>query len=631
MSDGVEAPVWHTSRELIKSSPGSFRRLDQAGLDAVFERLSHSMVEDYLREHEKVPVYLHTGDLTIDGSFANQHVVVVDGNLTIRGSYDDYVGGHIGILVVLGDMRVEHVVSWGSIAVSGALEASGLVYAYYNDFTFEVRGLIKARALLVVEKSGAFKQVDALIVQTDERDDTALALRHFMPELMIESLLESRVNADEEDEDGEDEDNEGADEETPEPRAKAGYSAAGARVVAGEPIFRDRAAPESLIADLRHLLAPKVTAATMTRLASTDRLLAMVVAANESVPIEVQRQFAEAGDAAILELMAANPNADPAVLAQIAGTNGETAANVIRNPNAPPDAIASLMTSSDPAVRIALIDHARVEFPVDVLSSFAADEHAAVRTRLAADRSLLPRLPPADLARLVADPEADVRVFLARHEGVLNFDQLAVLARDESVDVRKAVAEALSHLALGEWEPIGAPDACAALVTTLLGDAAPAVRLAAVRGASAAEQEQFVAKLPDAERSRVEFDLVQYTRSAALMARAADGELKTARLLASNLAITPDLQDRLIARLPEAATRTRFDDLDWREQFLLDSWDTVIDALVRNPNATPQALLAVARYCRAANEPSSFCRTLLERDDLPADVLAELNPPTPAQ
>jgi hypothetical protein len=294
-------PVWRTSNDLIRRSPAPWSRLDKAGIEAVVERLpkSLSLIPDYLRDKD-VRVHLHKGDLTIDGSFANDHVLVVDGNLTIRGSYDDFRGDGTGILVVLGDLRAEHVVSWGSIAVTGTLEASGLVYAYYNDFTFEVAGPVRARALIVFDKATNDPHVDAPVVQTDEGDGAALAVRHFVPELMIEDVLDK------------------TDAETPALRAVASYEAARKRIAAGQPIFREQPGPESLAGDVLRLFAPRVDAATMARLARADRLLAMVIATRESVPVEVQQQLAASGDAAILERLAANPKADRAVLRRIA-------------------------------------------------------------------------------------------------------------------------------------------------------------------------------------------------------------------------------------------------------------------------------------------------------------------------
>jgi hypothetical protein len=252
-------PVWRTSHELIARAPASFPRLDPAGIDAVIKRLPKalSQIPDYLRVKEAA-VRVHRGDLTIDGSFANAHTLVVDGDLTIRGSYDDYRGNGIGILVVLGDLRAEHVVSWGSIAVTGTLQATGLVYAYYNDFTFEVAGPVKARALVVFDKSTNDLRVDAPIRQSDDGDGAALAVRHFVPELMIDDVLDK------------------TDETTTELQAVASYEVAQKRIAAGQPIFRDQPAPDSLAADVLRLFKPGIDAATLSRLATSDRLLAMI-------------------------------------------------------------------------------------------------------------------------------------------------------------------------------------------------------------------------------------------------------------------------------------------------------------------------------------------------------------------
>jgi hypothetical protein len=596
-------PVWRSSTDLIKKSPASFPRLDQAGIEAVIKRLpkSLSLIRDYLRDKDAT-VYLHKGDLTIDGSFANDHVLVVDGNLTVRGSYDDYRDG-IGIVVVLGDMRAEHVVSWGSIAVTGTLQATGLVYAYYNDFTFEVAGPVKARALIVFDKASEYPRVDAPVVQTDDDDavdGTALAVRHFVPELMIEDVLDK------------------TDAETTALSAVASYEAARKRIDAGQPIFRETPAPESLPADVIRLFAPKVDAATMTRLAKVDRLLAMVIATRESVPVALQQQLAASGDTAILELLAANPKADRAVLARTAKTNAATAASVAGNPNAPPEALASLVASSDPKVRIAVLEHPAVA--VADLSRLAADKDASIRKALADGRHLR-RLPAADLTRLIADTEVSVRAALPRHDGVLSLEQLTTLARDKSPAVRVAVAQALSAQVLWQQIPVGGPAARAALISTLMKDAVAEVRVAALQGATAAEQEQFVANFPSEDRQTVEAEVAAFTRSTTLMTRVANGAQAGAEALAKNLAITPALQQRLIARLSDATKRPRISIVDYEAlSKQAQSWDAVIDALVQNPNATAESLLAVAKYCRAASGRAGFCATLLQRRDLAAEV-----------
>lgn len=252
-------PLWRTSTDVISQAQASISRLDATGVESVIARLPKSLalIPPFLRDAD-VPVYLHKGDLTIDGSFANAHTLVVDGDLTIRGSYDDYRGRGTGILVVLGDLRAEHVVSWGSIAVTGTLDATGLVYAYYNDYSFEVAGPVTARAVVVFDKGTNNPRVDAAIRQIDNGDSAALAVCHFVPELMIEDILDK------------------TDADTTELQAVASYEAARTRIAAGLPIFREQPGPASLATDVLRLFRPGLDAATRRRLAQTDPLLAMV-------------------------------------------------------------------------------------------------------------------------------------------------------------------------------------------------------------------------------------------------------------------------------------------------------------------------------------------------------------------
>ena len=93
---------------------------------------------------------LYEGDLEIAGSLDLDAMLVVTGRLRIAGSLD---GGHgSGHLIVLGDLDAEHVVSWGALQVGGDLNARGLVYAYYNDFSFGVQGKVNAAGLVVYDK-----------------------------------------------------------------------------------------------------------------------------------------------------------------------------------------------------------------------------------------------------------------------------------------------------------------------------------------------------------------------------------------------------------------------------------------------------------------------------------------------
>ena len=82
---------------------------------------------------------IHSGDLKIAGNFDNESALIVDGSLEIAGSYDDYGAGS-GLLIVLGDLSAEHVLTWNGLFVRGKVKATGLLYGVYNDYAFEAGG-----------------------------------------------------------------------------------------------------------------------------------------------------------------------------------------------------------------------------------------------------------------------------------------------------------------------------------------------------------------------------------------------------------------------------------------------------------------------------------------------------------
>jgi hypothetical protein len=140
----------------------------------VLDRVGGSLIADYLADGD-IPWYLHRGDLVVPENLDNDIALIVDGDLVVHGFYDDYVSD-IGLVVVLGDMVVRDLVSWGSVYVGGDLYADGIVYGYYNDYTFEVDGKVHARALVLSDKSSDYRP-GRLEVEIDPYDPTKEQLR----------------------------------------------------------------------------------------------------------------------------------------------------------------------------------------------------------------------------------------------------------------------------------------------------------------------------------------------------------------------------------------------------------------------------------------------------------------------
>jgi hypothetical protein len=129
--------------------------------------------------------YVHRGDLVVPENADHDIALVVDGDMIVHGFLDDYVSG-IGLLVVLGDLVVRDLVSWGAVYVGGDLRAEGVVYGYYNDYTFEVEGDVHARALVLSDKASSFNAGELPVVidpYSPEDDQLRAAREAFVPEV----------------------------------------------------------------------------------------------------------------------------------------------------------------------------------------------------------------------------------------------------------------------------------------------------------------------------------------------------------------------------------------------------------------------------------------------------------------
>ncbi|MFF3373547.1 hypothetical protein ACFYXF_11430 [Streptomyces sp. NPDC002680] len=181
-------------------------------------RQTGGQIADFLRHDHGW--YHHAGDLILPDDTDLDIALVVDGDLVVHGFLDDHVSG-LGMLVVLGDLVVRDLLSWGALYVGGDLRSQGVVHAYYNDFTFEVAGAVHARALILDDKFGDYRR-GTLGVEIDAYDPTPEQLRAaheiFVPEVY------------EEDRDAEEEESESR---------RPSYDRIRARLHAGRPLFKD--------------------------------------------------------------------------------------------------------------------------------------------------------------------------------------------------------------------------------------------------------------------------------------------------------------------------------------------------------------------------------------------------------
>jgi hypothetical protein len=176
---------------LLKSLVSQFSPITEAQLSHTLDQLQERtpMVCDYLFEG-----WYHEGDLHLPHSVSCGLTLVVNGNVTIDGSFDDYEDS--GLLVVLGNLTVHNLFCIGGVAVLGDLNASGLVCTQRPLDSFEVGGALSTRAMIVSNKYSDYRigNIDLCIdhslgrhgTQTDEDYEQAVtrASDVFAPEVV---------------------------------------------------------------------------------------------------------------------------------------------------------------------------------------------------------------------------------------------------------------------------------------------------------------------------------------------------------------------------------------------------------------------------------------------------------------
>ncbi|MFP2906254.1 ankyrin repeat domain-containing protein [Pyxidicoccus sp. 3LFB2] len=89
-------------------------------------------------------VYIHHGDLEVDGNLKVGSLMVT-GSLKVKGKAENVQGRQ---LFVGGDFECDTLYTEGPVVIGGDLQARA-VDAYYNDYSLEVRGVLKADTLTV--------------------------------------------------------------------------------------------------------------------------------------------------------------------------------------------------------------------------------------------------------------------------------------------------------------------------------------------------------------------------------------------------------------------------------------------------------------------------------------------------
>jgi hypothetical protein len=98
---------------------------------------------------------IHIGDLEVTGP-ADAKVLVVTGNLTVKGKLTNYEGC---VIAVGGDLTSDAIWSEGPFVVHGDVTVKKAAWAAYNDYAMHIGGTLKTPLLAVIDHAFTAKRV----------------------------------------------------------------------------------------------------------------------------------------------------------------------------------------------------------------------------------------------------------------------------------------------------------------------------------------------------------------------------------------------------------------------------------------------------------------------------------------
>mgnify|MGYP001806442409 FL=1 len=533
---------------------------------------------------------LHAADLVDAGSLDLDVMLVVTGNLHIAGDFDDGRGS--GHLIVLGDMAVDNVLSWGALQVGGDLNARGVVFAYYNDFSFGVQGKVNAAGLVVHDKFNGYTAGKLGFDLGDGNGgeghdaEAGKALRLLQPALFTDpEVLE-------------------LDEYSSLGSLGLDYDITHQWVLARRPLLRAQPAPLELVAQAEAAIAADTPVEDLRALIGKDVLLAQLIAARLDVPAALHADLLAVDDPIVQRWMA--QVAPAASFAQRrTSLTPEVAATLAAHPDTDAAALATIAADSDPAVRLTLAE--RDTLPLDLREKLANDADARVRAAV-----LDNTLGEATRAKRVADEALEVRRVVASLS--LDAEQTRRLLAESDGELRQALARSLQ--AQAEFRAPARMDEAdrSAIAAELLDSAASLAGEDYHRRQFATAA--FLALSPDAQAARFDAALrqldldvvVEFTPSVAVMQRlvalAAEYDAPIPEDLGSNLRLPDALQEAIV----DAAAA--FDPSESDQ----DSYDPTPDDALENLlyNDAAAEILSDARFLQ-------ITQLILDRGIRPAD------------
>jgi hypothetical protein len=279
----------HSTHWKTPSSIEGLRPATQLDLDRAANQMFPGAQAKYLFESGPDHWRVFEGALDIEANFLCDEFLLVFGDVHVKGDYDDHHGS--GAFIVMDDLTIGNCLQWGTMYVQGCMTSTGLVFAYYNDHTFEVAGIINAIGVVYFDKAGSLEQMGNVGFYLNSFDDHEQYGDHL---LFLDSELFLVGD--------------GIEENTKMHDLYPDFDLVSEWVRAGRSPFRAAVAPHQLLNDIDVAMNYSSSAQAMLDIMDNDILLPRLMALRYELPKAIREKLSQSQDIHVQKILAEMPS-----------------------------------------------------------------------------------------------------------------------------------------------------------------------------------------------------------------------------------------------------------------------------------------------------------------------------------
>ena len=552
----------------------------------------------------------YKGNLKVNGNFFNSSKgVIVEGNLIVEGLYYDEESA----LLVTGNMQAHNVASQYPFYVGANLTSKGIVYAYYNDHSFEVGNSLISRVFINYDRGVNCQNIQAQF-NIDSEDDSTIELlglaRNLLPELYLDNFYGAEFFPNK---------NQTLNDyefyRYPTIEAVINFTQKNSN------IFREKIAPTTVFTSelaIASTPAKKSDLIKNTANNNIDILTAIFYASRHDLPDEAIRNLIQKKNDAVLQALSLNPTLPFKYFNEISDLSANATGHLLKHKNVTKAFIASLVKHNNPLHRVEVAKN--IKLNPQYFETLALDSSLDVRNAVFNRHKLFEASAKVIEANINSNNDDILKIILADNT-YFKLAQYQHLAAHSSARVRNAVARNLISESIFLRYKNSTEAERLTVLQQLSSDDNLEVKVNALAGLTAKEQEAAYNNTPNNQKLAFLIILAPAVKSKKLAFQIIESKDDEAM---SKLTQNEWLSEEVVTKIIENYIQEHAQLKDRASYDQEHEISPAMESLMYSGNISPANIEKISSYCFSNFYPPHFCK-VLARFNLPRKILDQFS------